>query len=290
MKHAFGITLLLLSMFLFTQILGLVVISIYQSHTLPYGMQPPEIKPEISLLSIIISIFLVVLFVFLLMKIKALWIIKIWFFSVVALALAITFNAFFQKFLPYAHIFALAIGIFLSYLKIFKRDIITHNLTELFIYPGIAAIFVPLLGIFSVFLLLIIISVYDIYAVWYAGFMQEMAKFQIKKLKFFAGFFVPYIKAKHIKELKTRKEIGKKKIKVSLAILGGGDVIFPLLAAGVVFRNWGLFPSLSISVFSTLGLLYLFVQARKGKFYPAMPFITIGCFLGLFVAFLIHFL
>ncbi|MEM4230540.1 MAG: presenilin family intramembrane aspartyl protease, partial [Candidatus Pacearchaeota archaeon] len=235
-----------------------------------------------------ISIFLAVLFVFLLMKIKALWIIKIWFFSVVALALAITLNSFFQKFLPYATIFSLAIGVFLSYLKIFKRGIFIHNLTELLIYPGIAAIFVPMLGIFSVFILLIIISIYDIYAVWYAGFMQEMAKFQIKQLKFFAGFFVPYLKTKHIKELKTRKGIGKKKIKVSLAILGGGDVIFPLLAAGVIFRNWGLFPSLLISVFSTLGLLYLFVQARKGKFYPAMPFITIGCFIGLFVAFLIH--
>jgi presenilin-like A22 family membrane protease len=273
-------------MFLITQFLGLYIIDLYQEGKLPYGMQPPEMKPEVSFYTILISIFLAISFVFLLMKIKAAWVIRIWFFSVIALAIAITSNAFFQKFLTNASIISLALGLALSYLKIFRRNIIIHNLTEILIYPGIAAIFVPLLNIFSAFILLILISIYDIYAVWYAKFMQEMAKFQIKEMKFFAGFFVPYIRGKQIRSINFRKGQARK-IKVSLAILGGGDVVFPILAAGVVFRAWGLLPALAVSLLSSLGLLALFALARKGKFYPAMPFITAGSFVGLLIAFLL---
>ena len=284
MKHTLNITLVLVLMFLLTQAIGLAVIHAYKTIQLPYGMQPPEIKPEISFWSILISIFLAVSFVFLLMKIHAGWVIKLWFFSVISIALAITFNALLQNFVPFSRILALSFGIFFSYIKIFKRNIIFHNLTELLIYPGIAAIFIPLLSLFSVSALLIFISIYDIYAVWYSGFMQKMAKFQIKELKFFAGFFIPYIKG-GLKEARQAKK--GKKIKISLAILGGGDVVFPILASGVVLNSWGLLPAVIVTLFSTLGLVSLFINARKGEFYPAMPFISAGCFLGLLIAFLV---
>ena len=91
---------------------------------------------------------------------------------------------------------------------------------------------------------------------------------------------------KQLKNAKLAKSKKGKKVKVSLAILGGGDVIFPILAAGVIFLTWGLLQALIISLFATFGLVYLFISARKGKFYPAMPFIATGCFLGLLVAYL----
>jgi len=285
MKHNIKITTILLLMFIFTQIIGLVVISIYQGKILPYGMQPPEMKPEVSFSSIIISIFLAVSLVFLLMKIKANWIIRIWFFSVVAIALGLTFNAFFQKFLPNAAAFALAVGIILSYLKIFKRNIIIHNATELFIYPGIASVFVPMLGVWSISILLVLISLYDIYAVWHSGIMQKMAKFQIRELRLFAGFFVPYMSKKQLEQAKKSKQ---KKVKVSLAILGGGDVVFPIMAAGVMLIAYGWIAALLVSSFAAIGLLYLFIKAEKGEFYPAMPFISAGCFAGMLVFYLLR--
>jgi presenilin-like A22 family membrane protease len=276
MKHNLKITSILLLMFIVAQVIGLIVISLYQGHTLPYGMQPPEMTPEVSISSIVISIFLAVSLVFLLMKIKANWVIRIWFFSVVAIALAMTFNAFTQNILPYSATIVLVAGVILAYIKIFKRDILVHNLTELLIYPGIAAIFVPMLGILSVSILLVLISAYDIYAVWHSGIMQKMAKFQIQELKLFAGFFVPYM----TKPLP--KKTGKlKKVKVHLAILGGGDVVFPIMAAGVMLIAYGWLAALLVSAFATLGLLYLFIKAEKGEFYPAMPFISAGCFIGM---------
>ena len=55
---------------------------------------------------------------------------------------------------------------------------------------------------------------------------------------------------------------------------------FPLIFAGVIYRTAGLAPALLIVLGSTIALLLLFMFSRKGKFYPAMPFIAAGCLVG----------
>ncbi len=302
MKHSLKIILLLIGMFFVTQLIGLAVLQAYSPVTkeivissnetinrtvynLPYGMEPPEnIAPKTSLISIIISLFIAVTLMLILMKIKAEFFLRAWFFFVVILAISITLNAFFIK-ISYSALLALIIAIPLAYIKVFKRHILVHNVTELAIYPGIAAIFVPLLNVITVVFLLILISIYDIYAVWHAGFMQKMAKYQIQKLKFFSGFLVPYIGKKERKLLLKNNKKGKK-VKVQLAILGGGDVVFPIILAGVVLRSMGIIPALIISLGATLALATLFYISEKGKFYPAMPFITMGCFIALLLVYL----
>jgi len=304
MKHSLKIVIILLSMFFITQLIGIAVINQYSpqvqqtiddqgnitnktTYNLPYGMDPPEgIEPKHTLISIIIAIAIAVVFMLILMRYKAELFLRTWFFVVVTLALAITFNAFFPE-MRYTSLIALIISIPLAALKLFKRNIIIHNLTELLIYPGIAAIFVPLLNIWTVVLLLIIISIYDIYAVWHAGFMQKMAQYQIKKLKFFTGFFVPYLgKVEKMKLEQAQKspKFKNKKIKINVAILGGGDVVFPIILAGVVFNQLGFVQSLLIAFGSTLALAWLFYISKKGKFYPAMPFISTGCLIALGIA------
>ena len=74
---------------------------------------------------------------------------------------------------------------------------------------------------------------------------------------------------------------------VRTAILGGGDVGFALLFTGVVLKEWGTWQSLIIPLFTTTALGLLFWKAEEQKFYPAMPFITAGCFIGLGVVWLI---
>ena len=78
-----------------------------------------------------------------------------------------------------------------------------------------------------------------------------------------------------------------KRIRINIALLGGGDVVFPIILAGVVLNALGLLPALIISLGATIALATLFYYSEKGKFYPAMPFITAGCFIGLAVAYLI---
>lgn len=299
-------------MFLVTQLIGLAVINIYSPQTsqtidsegniinqttynLPYGVEPPQdTDPKSSLISIAIAIAIAVALILILMKFKADIFIRFWFFFVVIIALSITLNAFFLNLsIKNISLIVLIIAIPLAFLKVFKRNIIIHNITELFIYPGIAAIFVPLLSIWTIVLLLVLISLYDAWAVWHSGIMQKMAKYQMEQVKVFPGFFVPYLNKKQsalVANAKTQKQktvLSKKKIKIPIAILGGGDVVFPLILAGVVLHTLGAIQALIIIAGSTLALAYLFYRSENGKFYPAMPFITTGALIALGISYLI---
>ena len=303
MKHNIKITTILILMFLVTQLIGLFVISTYTQTKLPYGMEPPEeVKEKPRGLEIIVAFAIAITLFFLLIKLNAETFIRLWYFVVTVIALSLTLNAVIFKFdiFNYGNFLAVIIALPLAYIKIFKRNIIVHNLTELLIYPGIAAVFTTLLNVPWIIILLLVISIYDIWAVWHSQFMQKMAEFQINKLRFFTGFFVPYANKKQRMKIKLlrekyvnkpdllEKQFKKAKIKVNLAILGGGDVIFPIIAAGVFYKVFGIGSSLIITVFSTLALLGLFIMARKGKFYPAMPFITAGIYLGMIVSWFVY--
>jgi len=309
MKHSVKITIILLGMFFLAQLIGILVIGLYNpeikqvvdesgnlinvtSYNLPYGMEPPQdIDPKTNLISILFAIIIAVSAMFFLMRFGATFFLRAWFFVVIVLALGITLNSFFLHY-EYATIVALIIALPLAFVKIFKRNILVHNITELMIYPGIAAIFVPLLNVWTISLLLVLISLYDMHAVWHAGFMQKMAKYQIKTLRVFSGFFIPYLGKKERETIRNARmskssKMRNKKIKINIAILGGGDIVFPIILAGVVLRAIGLMPALIIAMGATFALGFLFYISKKGKFYPAMPFISIGCFIALVLAYLI---
>lgn len=309
MKHSVKITIVLLGMFFLAQLIGILVISLYSpevkqvvdesgnlvnvtSYNLPYGMEPPQdTDPKVNFVSIIFAIVIAISVMFFLMKFGATYFLRAWFFVVIVLALGITFNSFFLHY-EYATIIALIAALPLAFVKVFKRNILVHNITELLIYPGIAAIFVPLLNIWTISILLVLISLYDMYAVWHAGFMQKMAKYQIKTLRVFSGFFIPYLGKKEREIMRNARmskslKIKNKKIKINIAILGGGDIVFPIILAGVVLRTIGLLPALIIAIGATIALGFLFYISEKGKFYPAMPFISAGCFVALAIAHLI---
>ena len=256
-------------------------------------MTPPEVEKETDfytsfLPSIIIAFIIAITLLFLLTKFNAEKILKIWFFVVVTIALGICFNSIAPDFKNKALI-VLVIALPLAFIKIFKRNFLIHNITELFVYPGIAAVFVPLLNMWTIIILLILISAYDIWAVWHSGIMQKMAKYQINKLKVFSGFFVPYASKKVRAQIQKMKksDLKKKKIKINLAILGGGDIIFPIITAGVMLKSFGIGHALMVIAGATLGLGYLFFYAEKKKFYPAMPFITAGIFAAMILSYLV---
>ena len=127
------------------------------------------------------------------------------------------------------------------------------------------------------------------YAVWHAGFMQKMAKYQIEKVRVFSGFFVPYLAKGERAILEKAKASGKnlKKIKVHFAILGGGDVVFPIMLSGVLVVQGLFLSALLVTVGATIALALLFYMSKKGKFYPAMPFISAGCLAALILSSLI---
>jgi len=307
MKHNVKITAILLVMFLIAQFIGLYVVNqylpekqtIYNNQTgeveivqnysegnkLPYGFQPDE-NDKPGIFSIIISFVLAVSLILFIMKYKWKFLIRIFFFFVITFALAISINALLKNWVLSSAIIAIVLAVILSFLKIFKPHYILHNFTELLIYPGIAPMFVVLFNWKTVIIMLILISIYDMWAVWHSGIMQKMAKFQVEEVGIFGGFFIPYLTKKvraQIALLKKSKSKKNKKLKISLAMLGGGDIIFPIITAGVFLREFDIFASMAIIFGAFLGLLFLFMISQKKKFYPAMPFITAGIFLGLLV-------
>ena len=316
MKHNVVITIILIAMFFVTQLIGLTVISadplnlevINGNGTLEQVpnpalgfIQPPPVDNEDQYLqellpSIIVAFVIAILVIFTLIKFRLSTIIRYWFFFVTTIVLYITIIAF-EKLMPFtielntAIIAAIVIALPLAYFKIFKRNLIVHNMTELMIYPGIAVVFVPLLNIVTIILLLILISLYDMWAVWHTGFMQKMAHFQMNEVKIFGGFFVPYMTKTQRQKIKKAKASKKKtktrNVKVNLAILGGGDIVFPIITSGIVMGVLGLKAALVTTLGATVALTLLFIYSTKGKFYPAMPFITAGLFAGMAIGYLL---
>lgn len=307
MKHNWKITAIILAMFLLTQFIGLYVINQYSpvqqtvinpqtgesknisfypaENQLPYGMQPPEqTQKEANLVSLIISFAFAVLLIFLLMKFKLKVVLKLWFLAVVVLALGITFNAFLKMYLTNAWLVALFFAVPFALLKVFRPSVIIHNFTELLIYPGIAVIFVSLFNAWwYAIIILVLISLYDAWAVWHSGIMQKMAKYQMQEVGVFGGLFIPHLTKKIRGQIQAlKKKNSKKKIKVRIAMLGGGDLAFTLIAAGIMMRAFGLTPALFVIFGAFSGLTYLFLTSSPKKVYPAMPFISAGIFIALF--------
>lgn len=289
MKHSVKITIIMLTIFLLAQFIGLGIIYNYIDHDksletgktefkeLPIGERPP-IDETTSFLPIILIILVGTGILYLLMKYQLTIIWKMWFLIAVVLALVIAWGAFFST--KVAVLLALIFGFW----KIFRPNVFVHNFTELFIYGGLAAIFVPLFNLWSGIILLILISAYDAYAVWKSKHMVKLAKSQTKA-KVFAGLLIPYklgqMRKPKIIETKKIKNPKVKTIKVRMAVLGGGDIGFALIFAGIILKELGLWQSLIIPFGALFGLGVLMLKGNKDKFYPAMPFISIGCFLAL---------
>ena len=107
MKHPIKLTILLMAMFIITQLIGLYVVNFYlaDTSTIPYGFDQKQIVNETPnfglqfLVSFITSFVLALLIIMLFMKLNAKWILKAWFFIVIAIALGISFNVLLLQYL-----------------------------------------------------------------------------------------------------------------------------------------------------------------------------------------------
>ena len=309
MKHTFKITLILVAIFLVSQIAGLAITGEYiniEEKTiideetgeevvvkdlayveLPY-ISRPVVEESTSFLYIMSAVLIGTALVLLLVRFKKVNIWRLWFFLAVWICLTVALGAFIPSGI------AAIVGFVFAGLKVLRPTVVIHNLTEVFVYGGLAAIFVPIMNLFAAAMLLVLISIYDMYAVWKSKHMVKLAKF-VSSSKLFAGLAIPYNKPKGVKGVPQVKAKGVlKRGKVRVAILGGGDIGFPLLFSGVVMKTLmldsylvGFLKTSIISVFASIALLLLLVKGKKEHFYPAMPFLSAGCFVGYAVVLLV---
>ena len=336
MKHTVSITVLLLSFFVLAQVFGLfLIMKDAQVSTVVEGNTTittvvhddtavgarPDTKGVESLIYVVIGVVIGTLLVLLLAKFGKTNIWKVWYFIAVWMSISIALGVLIQYKLFFAYGLAIGIALALAIWKMFWPNIFIHNITEVLIYSGIALLLVPLFTVMWAIILLVLISLYDMYAVWKSKHMITMAKFQTKS-NVFAGLMIPYRKKSGSKDesktdsssktndsLKTGSSkisassskslklsplaktatSGTKKSTPQMAILGGGDIAFPLIFTGAVFEGMlrmGLDKSTAymhssiIILTTTIALGLLFFYAKKGQFYPAMPFVSAGCLVG----------
>jgi presenilin-like A22 family membrane protease len=288
MKHTVPVTALLLTVFVLAQITGLFLINksveevkmVNDTIVVEYSSTAVGERPQTSgagsFVYILFGIGIGTMILLLIVKYGKVNIWKLWFFLAVWLSMSIAFGVVMKFYIAYLLAFVIAV------FKVYKPNVILHNASEIFIYAGIAVLLVPILNVLWTVILLLAISVYDIIAVWKSKHMVKIAKFTVNT-NVFAGLFIPYKSKDNIP-----KPPGKPK-GPSNAILGGGDIAFPLLFAGVVMQSLitkgfdkmiAFYLSLIITGTTLLALTLLFIFSEKKKFYPAMPFVTAGCLLG----------
>jgi presenilin-like A22 family membrane protease len=290
MKHPLLMTGIIILLFFLAQLTGLVILDRYSSvpamnstsqgnvtyADLPFGMERADATGIETVYVFGIGILIGTLLILGLIKFGGGKFLKLWLFTACVMLLTISFSAF----IPAGY--ALILAVFFSIFKTFKVNVVLHNISEIFLYGGLAAMFVPLLTIHTAILLLLIISVYDAIAVWKIKHMVTMAT-SMADMKVFAGLFIPY----GLTDV-PQSEGSIEPRKVQYAMLGGGDIAFTLLFAGVVYESLLLtMPMLTafafamiIPVFTTSSLIGLMMISKQGKFYPAMPFLTVGCLVG----------
>jgi len=302
MKHTLKVTIALVLFFFLAQFVGLLIINQYIDHKktvetqtvsykpLPYDLERPEVRNEsTSFIYIVISILIGTLILLFIIRTNKPIFWKIIFFFSVFFTLTIAFSAFMNQYI------AGILALILTILKSYKPNFIIQNFSEIFIYGGLAAFVVNILNLFAVIMLLIIMSVYDYISVYKTKHMVKLAKFQSRS-KVFAGLYIPYERGKisfdyvhgaSSKVTSNANNISKK----SAAVLGGGDIGFTLIFAGVVMKSLmlketiliGFIKTLIIPVLATFALLFLLIKGQQNKFYPAMPMLSLGCFIGYFI-------
>jgi presenilin-like A22 family membrane protease len=274
-------------LFTLTQVLGIFV-AIRVSKVL----EALEIKPEpINLSNLLIYFVVITLVILAFLKISKKGsgvMLQIFFVLAVFSGLDILFGTFTGE--PTATI--LAAGLII--LRFVRPTVWLHNLVVIGGLAGIGAMLGITLLPRDAIILLIILAVYDVIAVYKTKHMVKMAKAMIKK-RVILGIIIP----EKILGLKaSMADVEQDKIPVKrilkpgergkFMILGGGDLVLPLLLIASV-ANQNIWQSVIILIFALLGLLamHLLFIKLKSKPMPALPPLAVFSILGYLVSLLI---
>lgn len=304
----------LVMLFLLAQLIGIVILSQYidfkatastgitTTNAENYVVEPPQIENEnYSFIAIGLAIIIGTALILIIIKYNAMLIWKLWFFMSICIALFYAFYPFLKIITPTENIalsVTILITVILGFFKIFRPTYIAHTISELFIYGGLAALFVPIINLTSAAILLILLAGYDYYMVNKSGHMVTLAKASMQS-QMIAGIYVgtpttsdeenASEQISHNRKHTKLSEIdNKNEAPTSSVMVGGGDIAFPLFFAGAVMKYSGsLISGLIVALGATAGLIVLFSISKRGKFYPAIPFVAAGSFIALGIVYLL---
>ena len=238
--------------FLISQLIGLFITTYYKTNPFPFGIEPAQNMGIASVVILFLLLIITTIIILLLIKTKKFELWKLLYLTSLLGSLTISIYPIFKE-------MAIVLAILAVTIRMRSGDETFHNMTELLLYGGIAALLSPMFSTITAGLLLLIISAYDYFGVIMSKHIVSLVKGE-GGTNLFAG------------------------LKIDKSILGGGDIAFPLIFASTL----PLISGVIVSIFAALGLYTLLRFGKRGKYYPAMPFITIGCLLGAIVSIFLH--
>lgn len=262
-------------LFTLTQVLG-----IFVAIRLSKVLEELEIKPEpVPIFSFLIYFLIVTLIILAFLKISKRGsgvLLQIFFVLAIFSGLDILFSTFILE--PWATF--LAAGLVM--IRFIHPTVLLHNLVVVGGLAGVGGLLGITLFPRDAIILLIILAVYDVIAVYKTKHMVKMAKAMIKK-RVILGIIIP----KKISEFKASM-VNVEKKRSSFMILGGGDLVLPLLLiASVVNQN--IWQGIIVLIFALLGLLtmHLIFIKLKSRPMPALPPLAVFSILGYLVSLLV---
>jgi len=262
---------------LFATTLVVGIFSAYQYSTYPILESLPEIKFSWS---DVVFFVLMALFIFLTSKYKKLGKIsyRIFLILVVFSGTQIVAGSFLSQ--PND----LWVALFVVLVFIMTRNVLAHNVGIILGIAGIGSILGLSILPKTVVIIMIVLSFYDIIAVYITKHMVSMVKNMMEAGAIF-GFIIP----SEIKGLFSNKQEVQAQIGDKFMILGSGDVGLPVVLVSSMVR-YSVAGAIVVAIFSLLGLLathLIFVNQKERKPMAALPPIATMSIIGYLIALVI---
>ena len=177
-------------------------------------------------------------------------------------------------------IFSTLAAFLLAILVLKAKVVFYHNVGMILAVAGVGAVIGLSLTPIAAVLLLLVLSFYDIIAVYKTKHMIKMAEGMIKA-QAISGIIIPQISKDWFERLENVQPGGR------FMILGSGDLLMPLILAASVTGLHGLAGGLTVTFFSMAGLFltyWLFITQKERRAMAALPPIAVMAIIGYLVS------
>lgn len=164
------------------------------------------------------------------------------------------------------------------------KNVFTHNIGIVLGVAGIGSVLGLSILPKTVVIIMIVLSFYDVIAVYVTKHMVSMAKNMMGAGAIF-GFIIP----SEIKGLFSNKQEAQAQMGDKFMILGSGDVGLPVVLVSSMVR-YGIVEAIIVAVFSLVGLFathLIFVNQKERKPMAALPPIAAMSIVGYLVSLLV---
>ena len=178
--------------------------------------------------------------------------------------------------LPVDAYLVLALAIALTAWKAFRPSILNQDIAAVLSGAGVGALLGASLGVVPALVFMLILSAYDFVSVFITKHMVYMAKALIERPTAFTIAAPP-----NLKTLTNSGKVSKGTKKFHVFQLGVGDMVMPLMFSVSVLGTFGLASSIASVAGATVALFSLiYFMSGKPRPLPALPFITFGTLAG----------